>query len=228
MKNTICVLALLATILLTVPTQVSIIATTGTWNGSASVAGFGEFNSATYGQTFLVGSDNSLDSFSFFVNDFVNPDHVDFAAYVMEWDGAKASGPILYTSSMTTTTNNGGSDGFEQFTFSTGGLSLSSGNTYIAFMSASNFFDGNQGTSSVGYLRADVYSDGGFFFLNNGNDSSQWTTNNWETFIGNGVQDLAFIANFSGGGAVPEPTTALIWSAGIGLALTIRRRKKRA
>ena len=52
-----------------------------------SVGSWGEGSSETVGQTFTVGNDNRLDSFIFFVLDAQNPDFIDFAAYVMEWNG---------------------------------------------------------------------------------------------------------------------------------------------
>jgi hypothetical protein len=231
MKNIFCGLTILAAMLIAAPTHASIIDTTTTWNGSDAVAPFGEPDRATYGQTFSVGSDNTLDSFAFWLDDLNGPVFsVNFATYVMAWDGTKATGPVLYSSSMTTTTNNGGQDGMERLDFSTGGLSLTSGDTYVAFMSASNFFNMEPGTAAAGFLDADVYADGEFVFLNNGDDSSEWTTEDWETSVVPGG-DLAFVANFSNdnnSGAVPEPTSMLIWGAGIGLALTVRRRNRRA
>ncbi|NJL21994.1 MAG: hypothetical protein HC895_16165 [Leptolyngbyaceae cyanobacterium SM1_3_5] len=38
--------------------QALTINTTPSWNGSSSITAFGEPNTATYGQTFTVGSDN--------------------------------------------------------------------------------------------------------------------------------------------------------------------------
>jgi hypothetical protein len=46
---------------------------------------------------------------------------MDFAAYVMQWNGDRAIGNILFQSSQITTTNN---DGWEAITINTGGLSL--------------------------------------------------------------------------------------------------------
>jgi hypothetical protein len=75
---------------------ITVIDTTPTWNGSDGVSAFGEPGAATYGQSFTVtGTETHLDSFSFWLNDFLNPDAVDFAAYVMAWDGTKATGSIL-------------------------------------------------------------------------------------------------------------------------------------
>jgi hypothetical protein len=55
--------------------------------------------------------DNLLNSFTLWFDDSIDPDYpeyTDFAAYVMAWDGAKAMGPVLWSSTPVSTTNNGG------------------------------------------------------------------------------------------------------------------------
>lgn len=198
---------------------ITLIDTTGSWNGSDFIWSFGESNSSTYGQTFTVtGSETKLDSFSFFLDDYLNPDFVDFEAYVYAWDGYKATGSALYASSPMSTTNNGGSGGFENFTLNTGGISLNSGSQYVAFLTASNMFDGSLGTSKMGGLDgANVYSGGQFVFLNNGSDFGQILTNNWTTNWKGIGADTAFTMNLSD--PVPEPATLLLFALGIiGLA----------
>jgi hypothetical protein len=109
----------------------------------------------------------------------------------------------------------------EKFTFNTGGINLSSGQQYIAFMSASIFFDGVRGGSAAGRLDSNVYSGGQFFFLNNGSDFSLLTANPWFT---EGGDDLAFQASFS----APVPIPGAVWlmgSALAGLAGLSRRRE---
>ncbi len=187
----------------------TIIDTTPSWDGIDFVQPFGEDNTATYGQTFTVGSDNVLNDFTFFLNDFDGqPDVVDFAAYVAEWDGLKATGSILYQSAPQSTTN---AAGFEQFTFNTGGISLTSGKQYVAFLSASNFFDGTTGLAGLGFTDfQDVYSGGNFVFYNNGSDFSLLTKNTWDDVGTGGFGDSAFKVSFSQASAsVPEPTTML-------------------
>ncbi len=81
-----------------------VIDTTTSWDGSSFAVGnftsallLGEPDFATIGQTFTVGMDNILNSFAFWLDD-IGTDPVNFAAFVMEWDGSKATGPILFQS----------------------------------------------------------------------------------------------------------------------------------
>lgn len=195
--------------------------TTGSWNGSDFIFPFGETNTATYGQTFTVGADNVMDSFTFWMEERSGAP-TEFGAYVMAWDGNKATGPVLFSTGMLTTTNNGGAGGFEQFTINTGGLSLSSGSQYVAFFNASNYFDGVDGTSNMaGLSGANVYADGQFVFLNNGSNFGQVTTSNWNKDHQGAGSDLAFVMEFSG---VPAPSILALMGLGlVGVGFSRRR-----
>ncbi len=238
--NTKLALACAAIFFGTTVLHASVIDTTSTWNFTTEVQYFGEPNSGTYGQTFtVVGPDTRLDSFSFWMDGEPDPDSVDFAAYVMAWDDAtrRPTGSILFESPMRTLANDS-EDSLEQIIFHTGGLLLDDGQKYVAILSASNYFDGSTGRAVLGYLASDVYDGGGFFFLNNGSDFSALTSNPWEIFVGSGVADLAFQANFNvedpttptppGPVYTPEPTSLALW----GIALSVlsvgvaRRRAK--
>jgi hypothetical protein len=172
--------------------------TTPFWDGFANVYPFGLPNTASYGQTITTPLlDPILSSFSFELN---LPATTEFQGYVFVWNGAEASGTALYTSGVTSTAGTG----FQQITFTTGDLSLAAGSSYVMFVSASED-PTSVGTGYVGWLPEDVYSGGEFVFLNNGTDTSQWTTTAWGSVQGT---DLAFKASFV---PIPEPyTSALI------------------
>lgn len=184
---------------------------------------FGEPNTATEGQTFKVtGAETQLNSFSFRFNDYA-PGVVDFAAYVYAWDGQKASGSALYTSGKRSSTNNGGKDGYEAFTFNTGGISLVSGQQYVAFLSASLFFDGQPSWST--WEMSNGYSGGNLVYFNNGSNFGLLTSQTWTSITAGfiGTRDLWFVADFSTPTPVPEPDTAALLVIGIGMALARRR-----
>lgn len=194
--------------------------TTPDWNGTTAIGGFGETNTATYGQVITAdAAENFLNSFTFFVDDRVNPDVLEFEAYVYAWNGSRATGSALFQSGPYSSTNNGGADGYEAFTVATGGVELVGGDQYVLFFSASNLFDGVIGTSVWAYINGlsegtDYYTGGNFVFQNNGNDFGALTTNNW---FERADSDLAFIAEFgSTADPIPEPGTAMMLFLGLG------------
>lgn len=110
---------------------------------------FGEPDSATFGQTFTVaGAGTGLGRFSFHFDDFIGPDGVDLAACIHARERTKATGPQRFASGPLSSTGNG-AGGMEVVPIDAGGVQRVSGQRFVAFYSASLFFDGIEG-SSVG------------------------------------------------------------------------------
>ena len=197
--------------------------------GGDLVQSWGKDNTQTYGQTITTPTDNVLTSFSFWLGrtstnypDPSNPS-LSFMAYVYAWNGTMATGPALYSSGVVTH-NATPSTPFTKYTFSTGGLSLVPGDVYALFFSTS----GLAGTGRIQWEAAtgDAYAGGNFIFMNNGENTADWTTTAW----GSGyASDVRFEATFegTGGPVVPEPSTWVMMITGlVALGLVALRRRQ--
>lgn len=183
---------------------------------------FGSPDTATYGQTVTTpGVDNVLNSFSFILGpSLLNGDPITFQGYVAQWDGAKAAGPMLYTSA--NQTYSGG--GSQTYSFNTGSLALTPNQKYVLFINASSNFP-TPGTTGQAIVSTNPYAGGEFVYLNNGGDFGLLTTNGWNTFPNS---DVAFTASFSSPVAVPLETDALpVLGSTIFLGLGIWGKRKR-
>lgn len=184
----------------------------------------------TIGQTFRAPAGfTQLNDFTFWARASNGPDGLDFAGYVMEWNPLtnRATGPLLYQSTLQTLALSAPSNPTQTpFVFHTGGLVLDATRQYVAFLSSSAFLDGVEGYGFLGYIRADVYADGAAVFFNSDSSLASLTSGRWSGPAG-GV-DLAFRANFSVPGAVPEASTyGLAASAFLAGIATWRRRSRR-
>jgi hypothetical protein len=185
-----------------------VIDTTTGWNGVESVAPFGDGFSAggAYGQTFVPPDSHSvLESFSFWVWHAPDLDTsgqpLQFSAVVMAWATDRAAEPVLFESSIQTI------DVDEtvpmEFVFTTGGLHLTPGQKYVAFLNASTeFWDHITTSTRVGFLGGgvccgggDAYTGGEAWFLNTFGFFQFVSILPWGNFFG--VSDLAFRATFS-------------------------------
>lgn len=116
-------------------------------------------------------------------------------------------------------------DNYEQLTFQTGGIGVVSGQQYVAFLSASNFFDGVNDFAFLPFQPDNQfsYAGGGFAFLNNGGDFSLVTSRGWNF----GANDTLFQA--SSPAAVPEPASMILLGTGpAGAVGAARARRKRS
>ena len=160
---------------------------------------FGQTNTATYGQTFVAPAvDNSLDSFTFFFDDYMNPGPLKLAAYVAEWTGGRITGPILWAGPKMGSTNNAGAGGYEAFTVNPH-ITLVPGKSYVAFFSASNFFDGPGGTGGCWTHLNNPYPDGNAVYANNGDNFALLTERRWDGATQYKNFDLAARMHFTSG-----------------------------
>lgn len=148
-----------------------------------------------------------------------------------EWDGAKATGGILFDSEKRQTV--GSVLSYEVFTFDTGGLDLIAGREYVAFLSDSKFRDGVTDLASMGLetrFVLDPYPDGHFAFLDNGSDFGALFTTPWKVASFAPVVDVSFVANFTASPVdVPWPAAPLLLGSAVTMLGTTRcwRRRRR-
>lgn len=189
---------------------------------------FNNIGNSSFGQS-IVAPDavNSLDSFRFWLNphgdtQLWNP-NIKFRAYVMRWDvaGERATGSVLWESDTRTGTG--------QFDFATGGVQVTSGQSYILFLSTTAVLDqmqGNQYGVLMGYGFND-YTNGRFYSAFNGGDFGLLSSGAWNRDGGCSECDAAFSASFSSREFVttPEPSTYGLTAAGVIMVMALRRRR---
>jgi hypothetical protein len=227
------------TVLLAAPASAqTTIETSSIWDGLTQITAFGKPHTSTYGQTFIAPtSDNVLQSFSFYLRDLSGGGtDLQFQGYVSAFDPtigtARIIGPLLFQSAVRTGPTSATT--FTRFDFDVGGLALTPGSTYVAFLSTSGLHSSIPlalATSSWGWLptsQMDAYADGTFVFNNNADNFGLLSTTSWTMF---GGSDLAFDFEFDNGTdptVIPEPSAVVLTGTGLGLLLLgiVRQRRR--
>ena len=103
-------------------------------------------DTSTYGETFTAPSngDHFLNTFSLYMGGPYASGDIVLGAYIATWDGSKA-GTLLWSSGPIDYQNTGEA----QLSFNTGGLDLTGGGSYIAFISISEFYGQSSGQSYI-------------------------------------------------------------------------------
>jgi hypothetical protein len=204
--------------------QYQIVSTYPQWSGTSAFAQMGEQPSipgteATWGQTLTAPiTAPILKQFSVSLSDSpaFEPDPLKFRGYLMEWNGTRALGTILYQSP--TQTADGMSHGeFRRFDMGPIDQKLDPAKEYVFFISCSMLFDGVDSWAYVAGSAADNYPGGYLVTLNNQNNASMWTNTDWQI---TGQWDMTFEAIFD----VPEPGAALALIPIFGIMIGGRRK----
>lgn len=209
------------------PAMAQDIDTTG--SPRTTLASFGIASNSAAGGTFTVGTQTQLDGFALFMgnNGVTNPTTPYlFKAYIYAWDGSKPTGPALFESSLQ---QFAGAPAPVEYSFATGGISLASGQKYVAFFSNAGVQANNATGTGVGTLIhiGDVYAGGETVYSNSGDVFSSLLTDAWVSFLP-ASYDLAYKLDFSDPASpVPEPAAWGMLIGGFGLAGGMLRTRAR-
>jgi len=179
-----------------------VIDTTIGWDGQENLAPFGKGNIVTegfevYGQTFFTPPGApTLTRLSFQLEHSPNDtslEDVFFSVVVMAWNTDRATGSVLFESAIQNITT--AQSTMTEYVFDTGGLTLTPGQEYVAFLSANNGFWTTTSTLvRVGFQNADIYPLGSAWILNTDNNLNLITTTAWTNPAG--ASDLVVIFAF--------------------------------
>ena len=190
--------------------------------------------SGIYGQSFVVPNGYPfLEDFTFWVGP--NGNGYFFRTQLFAFDEAThmVTGSALYTSDVRSSMGFANDPNANAVTFDVGGLSLTPGGLFAAFV---EFTDGSGqptgGSLALGFngsAGGDAYADGGFLI------GSASGANMNQAFFENAFyqgSDLRFVANFAevaGSTVAPEPATMMLLGTGLfgltGVATSRRRRR---
>lgn len=173
------------------------------------------------GQTFTVPAvDYLLSTFSF--TSFTSSPSPGFSiapvGYLAAWSGSSLSGPILFSATYASS-QAGALQGTTDYLWNVGGLGLTPGAQYAAFVSATTAYPGGVPFAAADYAGGDWIqgvSDGGV--------PTSWVSPGWVDWLES--EDLVFRAEFASV-SVPEPGTGLLMLTGLlGLGFVARRRRE--
>jgi hypothetical protein len=188
---------------------------------------------STFAQTFIAPTGfNSLQSFSFYLTNFINGGAVLLDASVYQFQDDHLSGAALYTTQLNGTDSQVDAGVLVQFGSAGSPLNvlLTQGTTYALVMSAANRYAATPDGSSVagGATLLDAY-DNGSLFLSSATDLTALGTGG-AFFAADGEIDAAFSATFvsTASTVVPEPATVALFGAGLMLigVVGVRRRQR--
>ncbi len=196
--------------------------TQGLFGNGAGLDLYAPTNTATLGQV-VTAPGTTLSSFTFYLAQETAwvPNQFTYEAYVYAWNGARATGPALWSSGPIMGIPSGSTP--QAVTF-TPGVSVASGSQYVFFLSVSKYFTTNDfdgaGVFAFNYLAGtgDTY----FVVLNNGGNSSLWTGSDWDQTFNYG--SLAMKADFNN---VPLPGAIVLLGPGLLGLFALRRRARR-
>jgi IPT/TIG domain/PASTA domain len=158
---------------------------------------FGGMYDSTVGQVVTVPSGvGALRSFTLWATE---PPTLKFRGFVYAWDGAKATGPLLYESPDLHTTAGGA---FQQFSLEAN-VTVTPGSQYVVFLSQAKDKAADEGISEGeavgtvegGFMEPPPYTEGGFVALANGFQPERWTSESWMNL--SAFMDAYFSATFA-------------------------------
>lgn len=184
--------------------------------------GFFGIAQPNFGQTITIPpGQNRITSYS--IASYDVPSTFTFESVVMAWDGVKATGPILYRSTMRSTT--GATRQNIAFTPTTP-ITVTPGAVYVLILSAGNGTGTGTGTLDRA-LNDAAYPGGALYFTRGGPAEAEWTKP-WTLSQG----DLGFTTDFAYVAPAPIPTMSewamilLSLTLAGGAVLYIERRRK--